>query len=167
MLRRRVPIAVAVVLLILGVAAGKAWAVLDTAGTAAPAPSVAPSRTPGPTMTLDPSAGPVGAVDPSLEEAPTTTTTAPSLESQVYPSVAYWAVIHECEQRDSWTIEGVFGNGLRGGGGLGISDGAWWENGGREFAELPGGAAPVEQMLVAGRILQRYGPGAWGCKAGF
>lgn len=157
-MRRRVPLAVAIVLLILGIVAGKAWASFDTAyhPSSTPAANRSPATVAAPSM--------VEGSPAIVEEPSTTTTTVPSLESQVYPSVGYWQAIHGCEQPDSWTIAGRFGNGLAGGGGLGISNGAWWENGGRDFAELPGQASPVEQMIVAGRILQRYGPGAWGCR---
>lgn len=96
-------------------------------------------------------------------EPPTTTTT--SDPDPVYPSIGYWDAIHACEQPDSWMIQGRFGNGLLGGGGLGISDGAWNENGGQQYAPQPGQASPLDQMRVAGHILRRYGPGAWGCKA--
>ncbi len=74
-----------------------------------------------------------------------------------------WERLHICEQADSWTVDGTFGNGLRGGGGLGISNGAWDEAGGRQYAPIPGMATPDQQIAVAEVILARHGPGAWGC----
>lgn len=81
-----------------------------------------------------------------------------------------WLRIGRCEQPGdgyagiNWTAQGTFGNGLQGGGGLGMSNGAWAENGGLAYAPVPSGATPNQQMTVAQRVRDRYGPGAWGCK---
>lgn len=74
-----------------------------------------------------------------------------------------WTGVHNCEQPDSWTVAGRFGNGMSGGGGLGISNAAWRENGGGQYAPIPGQATPREQMEIAERILARHGRGAWEC----
>lgn len=76
---------------------------------------------------------------------------------------ARWGPVNRCEQGGEWHAYGRFGNGLMGGGGLGISDGAWQENGGTAYASTAAGASPEQQMIVAERIFERYGPGAWGC----
>lgn len=77
-----------------------------------------------------------------------------------------WEALHRCEQPDSWTVQGTFGNGLAGGGGLGISNGAWTEAGGEQYAPVPGMATPDQQIAVAEVILARHGAGAWGCPLG-
>ena len=82
----------------------------------------------------------------------------------ITPSVAYWERLHRCEQGNSWTVDGRFGNGMRGGGGLGLSNAAWNAWGGLEFASRPGLATPEQQMIVASRGFRRYGQKPWGCK---
>lgn len=76
---------------------------------------------------------------------------------------ARWGPVNQCEQGGDWHAYGTFGNGLRGGGGLGISDGAWQENGGTEYGPNAAAATPEQQMIVAERIYDRYGASAWGC----
>lgn len=82
---------------------------------------------------------------------------------------ARWQRLHQCEQADSWYAYGYFGNGLRGGGGLGMSDGAWTMavNAARaRGVELPGHvlqATPEEQMTAAQAFYDAYGWG-WGCR---
>lgn len=74
-----------------------------------------------------------------------------------------WEALHQCEQPDTWSASGRFGNGMAGGGGLGISNGAWNDAGGRRYAPIPGMASPDQQIAVAEVILAQHGPGAWGC----
>lgn len=77
---------------------------------------------------------------------------------------ARWIPLHNCENPGTWTVDGVFGNGLHGGGGLGISNGAWHEWGGDQYASRPGAATPLQQMEVAEVGFERYGGGSpWGC----
>lgn len=79
-----------------------------------------------------------------------------------------WERIHQCEQADSWYAYGRFGNGLQGGGGLGMSDGAWSMavRAARKWGiELPGfvlDATPEQQMTAAQAFLETYG-WAWQC----
>lgn len=81
---------------------------------------------------------------------------------------ALWERIHRCEQGDDWYAYGTFGNGLRGGGGLGMSDGAWSMavTAARKWGiELPGfvlDASPEQQMTAAQAFYNTYGWG-WGC----
>lgn len=89
-------------------------------------------------------------------------TSAPPCEP-ITPSVEHWLAVNRCEQGGDWHAYGVFGNGLVGGGGLGISDGAWREWGGLQFAPTAAGATPFEQIVVASRGYRLHGPGAWGC----
>lgn len=74
-----------------------------------------------------------------------------------------WNAVNACEQGGDWHAYGRFGNGLMGGGGLGISDGAWQSWGGGEFASTAAGATPRQQMIVAERIYADVGGSAWGC----
>jgi hypothetical protein len=81
----------------------------------------------------------------------------------------HWLRIGRCEQpgigyggvnwyADGWSAVGHFQ------GGLGISTGMWREH----SAGFPSSAllaTPAEQMAVATRIYEHYGPGAWACKA--
>lgn len=83
----------------------------------------------------------------------------------IVPSIGHWLAINRCEQGGDWHAYGRFGNGLMGGGGLGMSDGAWREWGGTEFAPTAAGASPWAQMVVASRGYARYGGSPWGCKA--
>jgi hypothetical protein len=80
----------------------------------------------------------------------------------------HWLRIGRCEQpgggdggvnwyADGWTSVGHFQ------GGLGISIGMWREHS-AGFPSSALQATPEEQMAVATRIYQHYGPGAWGCK---
>lgn len=83
----------------------------------------------------------------------------------IIPSVGHWHAINRCEQGGDWHAYGRFGNGLMGGGGLGISDGAWRDWGGTQFAANAAGASPYAQMIVASRGYARYGGSPWECKA--
>lgn len=74
-----------------------------------------------------------------------------------------WEALHRCEQPDTWSAHGTFGNGMTGGGGLGISNAAWNAAGGRRYAPTPGMASPDQQIAVAEVILAQHGPGAWAC----
>lgn len=147
----------AIVLLLIGIAAGKGWAALENgrlrtsrnvhhavSTTIPPIPTTTPTEPSTTTTTVDPEA---------------------ALRARIVPSEGYWQAIHQCEQPDTWFAVGVFGNGLHGGGGLGISDGAWHAWGGDEFASYPAGASPLQQEVIASVGYQRVGPGAWGCRA--
>ena len=83
----------------------------------------------------------------------------------ITPSVGHWQAINRCEQGGDWHAYGRFGNGLMGGGGLGISDGAWREWGGTAYAPTAAGASPWAQMVIASRGYARYGGSPWECKA--
>lgn len=158
MVRHHVPRRLVIILVILagviGLAVGRGWAALEEPG--------GPGSRPPATLAASTSTS-------STTEPVTTTTTDPdpdaALRDRISPSVDYWETIHRCEQPDSWTAYGRFGNGLVGGGGLGISDGAWHAWGGDEFAPTAAQAAPLEQMVIASVGLQRVGPGAWSCRA--
>lgn len=82
----------------------------------------------------------------------------------IFPSVEHWLRIHQCEQPDSWTVHGRFGNGMMGGGGLGLSDAAWVEWGGLQYGPHAGTADPLDQMRVASVGYGRHGGSPWGCK---
>ena len=58
-----------------------------------------------------------------------------------------------------WDSEGTYP------GGLGILAASWDEAGGREFAVDGAHATPKQQIEVARRIYQHYGPSAWSCSA--
>lgn len=100
--------------------------------------------------------------EPVLDGIPKVTE-APACEP-IIPSVAHWHAINRCEQGGDWHAYGRFGNGLMGGGGLGMSDGAWREWGGTQFAPTAAGATPYAQMVVASRGYARHGGSPWGCK---
>jgi len=72
--------------------------------------------------------------------------------------------LHNCEQPNSWTVHGRFGNGLMGGGGFGLSDGAWADWGGLKYAPYAGAATPEQQMEIVQEGWRRYGNAPWGCK---
>lgn len=148
---RRLVIVLVILAGVIGLAVGRGWAVLEEPES--PVPGSRPAAT-------------ISSSTSSTTE-PVTTTTDPdaALRGRISPSVDYWETIHRCEQPDSWTAYGRFGNGLVGGGGLGISDGAWHAWGGDEFAPTAAQAAPLEQMVIASMGLQRVGPGAWSCRA--
>ena len=165
----------ALVLLVLTVVAGSA--LLAAAGADAEAPTREPPHavrlTAAPAISDCPPApapcGPGDGITPALDalyEYLAAVAHAAWLDSIMHD---HWLRIGRCEQPGSgyggieWTVDGVFGNGLAGGGGLGISNGAWSEAGGQQYAPRPGGASPFQQMEVATRIYQRHGPGAWGC----
>lgn len=80
----------------------------------------------------------------------------------------HWLRIGRCEQPGNgygginWSADGYTAHGHFQGG-LGISTDAWREN----SAGMPSSAlaaSPQQQMIVAQRIYDRFGPSAWGCK---
>lgn len=76
---------------------------------------------------------------------------------------ARWWTVGRCEQptRDGgveWTLVSSTYSG-----GLGISNAAWRQWGGLEFAPNAGLADPWSQMMIAERILGAVGRRAWGC----
>jgi hypothetical protein len=82
---------------------------------------------------------------------------------------ALWERIHNCEQLGNWYAYGYFGNGMRGGGGLGISDGAWQiavNNAPKYGIELPGFVldATPEQQMIAAEVLRATIGWTWGCR---
>jgi hypothetical protein len=82
---------------------------------------------------------------------------------------ALWERIHNCEQPGDWYAYGYFGNGMRGGGGLGISDGAWRiavNNAPKYGIELPGFVlnATPEQQMIAAEVLRATIGWSWGCR---
>ena len=143
--------------LILGTFAGRAWAIASEHNT--------PVRRVEPGLISPPAISPGSLLIEELfaqwrlDEAARIADERSAEEARLW---ARWGPVHQCEQPDSWTIDGTFGNGLQGGGGLGISNGAWNSGGGQGYAPLPGLASPFDQMRVAERILGMYGSGAWG-----
>ena len=73
------------------------------------------------------------------------------------PSGTDWDAVAQCETGGNW---GALGPTYQGG--LGIWHGNWGDNGGYEFADNAGRATREQQIIVAERILARYG-WAWGC----
>lgn len=70
-----------------------------------------------------------------------------------------WDQVAQCESGGTWSAAG--------GGGLGISQDAWEQNGGRAYAPRPDLASRSQQIAVAESMLDGQGPGAWGsCGAG-
>lgn len=76
---------------------------------------------------------------------------------------ARWWTVGRCEQptRDGGVEWGLVSSTYSGG--LGISNAAWREWGGTEFAPNAGLASPWQQIEVAERIRGAVGRGAWGC----
>lgn len=109
-------------------------------------------------------------IPPTVPEPPPTTVPEPPAPAAPALVVDWdlWQRIHQCEQADSWYAYGRFGNGLQGGGGLGMSDGAWSMavSAARKWGiDLPGfvlDATPEQQMQAAQAFLNTYG-WAWGC----
>lgn len=118
-----------------------------------------------PTTTSTVPAPPVVTSPQTVPQAPMTSpVTSPADSGGIYPSVEHWLAINQCEQGGDWHAYGRFGNGLMGGGGLGLSDGAWQEWGGLQYAANASLATPEQQMLVASVGYRRYGASPWGCK---
>ena len=68
-----------------------------------------------------------------------------------------WDVIAECESNGNWSIN--TGNGYSGG--LQFLHSTWRAYGGQEFAPLAYQASKAEQIIVAERVLDDAGWGAW------
>ena len=68
-----------------------------------------------------------------------------------------WDVIAECESNGNWSIN--TGNGYSGG--LQFLHSTWRAYGGQEFAPLAYQASKSEQIIVAERVLDDAGWGAW------
>lgn len=196
-LRHPVVIVAVLVALIVGIAAGRAWAAVDS-GTARPAVNVTGGgRTGGPGTDLTHASGPFVDLDQAIADyeqlladqqaardaaaavlvplgwAPGAceplTPLAPPLGALpacpgISPSVDHWLVKNRCEQGGDWHAYGPFKNGLVGGGGLGISDGAWVSWGGLAYAPNASLASPWAQMVVASTGWEQQGDGPWGCK---
>jgi hypothetical protein len=85
-------------------------------------------------------------------------------EARINEIWARWTAVGRCEQPGhgvggvEWTVQSSTYSG-----GLGISNGAWRENGGLAIAPNAGLADPWSQMLIAENIMARHGRRAWGC----
>jgi hypothetical protein len=69
-----------------------------------------------------------------------------------------WDRIAACETQGDWSMRGSTFSG-----GVGFSNAAWDDWGGREFAPNAGQATREQQIIVAERIRASVGFGAWGC----
>jgi hypothetical protein len=69
-----------------------------------------------------------------------------------------WDRIAACETQGDWSMRGSSFSG-----GVGFSNAAWDEWGGRQFAPNAGQATREQQIIVAERIRDSVGLGAWGC----
>lgn len=69
-----------------------------------------------------------------------------------------WDRIAACETQGNWSMRGSAFSG-----GVGFSNAAWDDWGGREFALNAGQATREQQIIVAERIRASVGFGAWGC----
>jgi Transglycosylase-like domain len=69
-----------------------------------------------------------------------------------------WDRIAACETQGNWSMRGSSFSG-----GVGFSNAAWDQWGGRQFAPNAGQATRDEQIIVAERIRASVGLGAWGC----
>ena len=86
--------------------------------------------------------------------------------SPSYPAdrAEYWAAMGRCEQPGDgwggvqWDIHGPTYEG-----GLGFYVSTWDHWRPEDFPENAGDATPEQQMIVADRIYDDVGPGAWGC----
>jgi len=96
--------------------------------------------------------------------------TAPAARrAQVRPAVivdpsdpGVWDALAHCETRGNWATDSVPGFS----GGLGFADGTWASMGGGEFADSAADATREQQIIVAERVLESSGWGAWpGCSA--
>jgi hypothetical protein len=73
-----------------------------------------------------------------------------------------WDRIAACETQGDWSMQGPTFSG-----GVGFSNAAWDDWGGREFAPNAGQATREQQIIVAERIRASVGFGAWGCAKRF
>jgi Transglycosylase-like domain len=69
-----------------------------------------------------------------------------------------WDRIAACETQRNWSMRGSSFSG-----GVGFSNAAWDQWGGREFAPNAGRATREQQIIVAERIRASVGLRAWGC----
>lgn len=71
-----------------------------------------------------------------------------------------WDALAHCETRGNWATDSVPGFA----GGLGFANGTWTSMGGGEFAESAADATREQQIVIAQRVLESSGWGAWpGC----
>lgn len=71
-----------------------------------------------------------------------------------------WDALAHCETRGNWATDSVPGFS----GGLGFAHGTWRSMGGGEFADVAADATREQQIVVAQRVLESSGWGAWpGC----
>lgn len=68
-----------------------------------------------------------------------------------------WDQIAKCESGGNWSIN--TGNGFSGG--LQFAPGTWASHGGTQFAPTANQATREQQIIVAQRVLQTQGIGAW------
>jgi Transglycosylase-like domain len=73
-----------------------------------------------------------------------------------------WDRIAACETQGDWSMRGPAFSG-----GVGFSNAAWDDWGGREFAPNAGQATREQQIIVAERIRSSVGFEAWGCAKRF
>ena len=76
--------------------------------------------------------------------------------------VARWEPLARCETNLDWKMDGPVHTG-----GVGFAVSTWRAFGGTEFAPTAGQATPYEQVIVATRVRDAVGPGAWSSCAPF
>lgn len=110
---------------------------------------------------IPPTVPPIVEVAPVVTEAPQSTT----IVSEPVPALnSRWDQLAECESGGNWEIN--TGNGFTGG--VQFLQSTWLAMGGGEFAPDAYLASKVEQIIVAERLLEVSGWGAWpGCASKF
>lgn len=99
------------------------------------------------------------AAEEAAKQAATTRSARPAV--YVDPSdPTVWDQLAHCETRGNWATDSVPGFS----GGLGFAHGTWTAHGGGEFAEIAADATREQQIIIAQRVLESSGWGAWpGC----
>jgi len=86
---------------------------------------------------------------------------------KLVPNYKFFIAIGRCEQPGDgkWGIAWSQTRNWSYPGGLGVWEPLWREEGidGRDLAPSADKATPLEQMIQAQRIVDKYGPYAWGC----
>ena len=95
--------------------------------------------------------------DPAAAEAFATTHADDDGATAGSTPVGVWDAIAACESGGDWSI--ATGNGYYGG--LQFSAGTWRASGGGEFAATADQATRDQQIVVAARVLDEQGWGAW------
>lgn len=110
---------------------------------------------------IPPTVPPIVEAKPVVTEPPQTTTTVPE---PVPADVSRWDQLAQCESGGNWSIN--TGNGFTGG--VQFLKSTWLAMGGGKFAPDAYLASKAEQIIVAERLLEVSGWGAWpGCTAKF